>query len=28
MPAFHPDEISEVELDSLIAYLKALRRHG
>jgi len=28
MPAFYPDEISDVELDALIAYLKALRRHG
>ena len=28
MPAFYEDEISETELDSLISYLKALRRHG
>ncbi|OQW32655.1 MAG: cytochrome C [Nitrospira sp. SG-bin1] len=28
MPAFHEDEINEVELKALIAYLEALRRHG
>lgn len=28
MPAFCRNEISEAELESLIAYLKALRRHG
>ena len=28
MPAFHRDEISEVELDNLVTFLKALRRHG
>ncbi len=28
MPAFGEDEISETELDALLAYLKALRRHG
>jgi mono/diheme cytochrome c family protein len=28
MPAFYENEISETELDSLISYLKALRRHG
>lgn len=28
MPAFHRDEISETDLDALLAYLKALRRHG
>ena len=28
MPAFYRDEISEADLDSLIAYLKALRHHG
>lgn len=28
MPAFYPDEISENELDALVTYLKALRRHG
>jgi mono/diheme cytochrome c family protein len=28
MPAFYRNEISEAELESLIAYLKALRRHG
>jgi mono/diheme cytochrome c family protein len=27
MPAFAKDRISEAELDQLIAYLKALRRH-
>ena len=27
MPAFHRDEINEAELDSLIDYLNALRRH-
>ena len=28
MPAFYSDEISETELDALVTYLKALRRHG
>jgi mono/diheme cytochrome c family protein len=28
MPAFYENEISETELDALISYLKALRRHG
>lgn len=28
MPAFYENEISETELDSLVSYLKALRRHG
>ena len=28
MPAFYPDEITETELDALVIYLKALRRHG
>jgi mono/diheme cytochrome c family protein len=28
MPAFYSDEISETELDTLVTYLKALRRHG
>ncbi len=28
MPAFYPDEITETELDALVRYLKALRRHG
>jgi mono/diheme cytochrome c family protein len=28
MPAFHENEISEADLDALLVYLKALRRHG
>ena len=28
MPSFSPDEIDDGELHDLIAYLKALRRHG
>jgi hypothetical protein len=28
MPAFGPDQISDAELDSLVVYLKELRRAG